>query len=202
MKTRLSLIVSLMILLSTPVSLLAAIVFSDNFGDGDVTDWTKTTNHTGTNAVTVRTDSVVSADYALYTYLIAPPGGVDLIVHASHDFLAPVFADYTLDLWARSSPCSGCTISYDVLVDGVSLDRKFAPNTFEARSFDLTGLSAGNHTLTLGIYTTNASSGNFNASFDDVTISTTSAVPVPAALWLFASGLFGMLGARKIFSGL
>lgn len=93
-------------------------------------------------------------------------------------------------------------MSYDVIVDGVSLDRKFQPDSFEARSFVLTNLAPGTHTLTLGMHTTNASSGRFNASFDDVVISTTAPVPEPGTVAMFLAGL-GLLtlAARRRRNG-
>ena len=175
----------------------ATTVFSDSFDDGDVSDWTLSTNYGETTFLGVRSDSFVSPGFALYTYLQAPPGGIQLVVRGSHTFDAPVAGDYLLDLFARSSPCDGCTISYDVLVDGVLLDRKFAPLAFEARSFALPGLSAGEHTLTLGIHTTNASSGRFNASFDDVVISTTAPIPEPGTWALMAGGLGILLASGR-----
>ena len=179
---------------TTSAASAATIVFSDDFDDGDVSDWVKSTNYGGSSVVTVRSDSFVSSGFALYTYLDAPPGGTNLVVRASHDFFAPVAGDYLLELSARSSPCSGCTMSYDVLVDGGSLARTFAPTAFEARSFTLTGLAAGTHTLTLGMHTTNASSGRFNASFDDVRISTTAPIPEPGT-WALMLGGLGLLTA-------
>jgi hypothetical protein len=62
------------------------------------------------------------------------------------------------------------------------LDRTHAPSAFESVSLPLNVLAAGTHSLTLGIHTTNASSGIFSASFDDVSISTEAVVPEPSAL--------------------
>ena len=91
----------------------------------------------------------------------------------------------------------GCTISCDVIVDGNSLTRTFAPDGFEQRSFTLTGLTVGSHDLTPGIFTTNASSGRFNASFDDVVISGDVAeTPEPASVLLLA-GTLAALGPRR-----
>lgn len=182
----------LMLMLSTLEATAATVVFSDNFDDGNVSDWTASTNGPATPVVTVRSDSFVSGPYSLWTYFNAPPGGSNLVVRASHAFTAPVMADYLLELSARSAPCQGCTMSYDVLVDNVLLTRKFFPNAFEARSFTLSGLAAGAHTLTLGIHTTGASNGRFQASFDDVRISTTAPVPLPAAAWLLGPALGGL----------
>jgi len=170
-------------------------VFSDSFDDGDVSDWvvSKSVNIT-VPVVEVRTDSVVSGPGALWTYFNAPSGGTGAgFVRATHSFMAPVAADYTLDLWARSAPCSGCTMYFDVLVDGQSLTRDGTSQTsFSQRSFSMTGLAAGQHLLTLGMYTSGASNGRFQASFDDVRISTLAPVPEPAAVWLMLGGLVAL----------
>ncbi len=183
--------------LATSAASAATTVFSDSFDDGDVSDWTLTSNYGGTTFLGVRSDSFVSPGFALFTYLQAPPGGVQLVVRGSRTFSAPVAGDYVLDLSALSSPCSGCTISYDVLVNGTLLGRKSMPDAFESRSFALTGLAAGEHTLTLGIHTTNASSGRFSASFDDVVISTTAPIPEPGTWALMAGGLGLVLAAGR-----
>jgi len=168
------------------------VIFTDNFDDGDVSDWTKFSNFGGTTNVTVRGDTFVSAGYSLYTYLSAPPTGSALTVQASHGFTAPSAGDYTLTLWAKSDPCSGCTISYDVIVDGVRLDRKQQTGAFEYRTIYLSNLASGAHTLTLGMFTTVAINGTFSASFDDVSIVT--GTPEPSSALLMISGL-GVLGA-------
>lgn len=62
------------------------------------------------------------------------------------------------------------------------------------RSFTLAGLGAGAHTLTLGMFTTAANSGRFQARFDDVSITTLDPVPEPQAVALLLTGL-GVVGA-------
>lgn len=178
----------------------ATIVFSDNFEDGNVSDWSfNSFGYSGT-AAHGATAASHSGAYAMETYLIAPPGGVDLIARTSHSFSAPVAGNYKLSLWAKSAPCSGCTMSYDILIDGTSLTRTFA-TSFQEATFNLANLTAGQHVLTLGIHTTNASSGKFVASFDDVTISTEArlpaSVPEPGALGLLALGIAAIAAGRS-----
>jgi hypothetical protein len=184
--------------LATLASAQAApyVAFADSFDDGSVADWSvSASGNISSPVVTVRTDAFVSGPGALWTYFDAPGGGTGAgTVRASHGFNAPVTADYTLTLSARSAPCGGCTMSYDVLVDGVSLTRTFSPSAFQLRTFTLTGLTAGAHILTLGMHTDAASSGRFQASFDDVSITTLAPVPEPATYAMFLAG-FGLLAA-------
>ncbi len=184
-------------LAATPTAQATTTVFSDTFESGSASSWTKSTNFAGTTSVIASAKSHTGL-FGLETFLEVPPqSGSNLFVRASHEFTAPVSATYTLDLWARSTPCSGCTISYDVLVDGVSLARTFAPTGFEQRTFSLPGVAAGAHTLTLGMFTTQAVSGHFFAAFDDISISTAAAVPEPETYALLLAGL-GLIGVAIV----
>ena len=195
------------VLLGTCVGLSAmsagatTIVFSDNFDDGDVSDWVKTDNSVGTvNSFVTTTAALPSGSgLAMLVGFNAPPGGTDIEVQATNTFNAPVAGDYDLDFLASNRHCGGCTMSYDVLLDSVSLGRfQVASNTnVFPHHIDLNGLSAGAHTITLGFHTTNASSGGFTATFDNVEISTQeSVVPVPGAIvgGLTALAAFGGAG--------
>lgn len=195
---RLLALTALSIALAAPAH-AATTVFADTFEDGSVSDWTITkSSNISVPQVIVRTDSVHSGAGALWTFFNAPSGGTGAgTVRASQTFQAPVTADYTLTLWARSAPCSGCTMSYDVLVDGTLLARTHAPDGFEQRSFTLTNLAAGSHILTLGMHTTAASSGRFQATFDDVSITTLAPVPEPASVALLLAGLGVVAGAAR-----
>jgi hypothetical protein len=87
---------------------------------------------------------------------------------------------------------------FEVFVDGLQLASDgSAPNAFVARSYSLAGLTAGLHTLTLGMSTTGASSGRFQASFDDVQITTLAPIPEPAGAALLLLGLVGVATAVR-----
>lgn len=165
----------------------ALVVFSDNFDDGDVSDWTKTDNSGGAiNSFVTTTAALPSGSgLAMLVGFNAPPGGSNIIVRATNTFNAPVAGDYDLDLLASNRLCSGCVMSYDILLDSVSYGRfQVASNTeVFAQHIDFDGLTAGLHTLTLGFHTTGASSGGFTATFDNVQVSTQeSVVPVPGSI--------------------
>lgn len=176
----------------------AAVIFSDNFDDGDVSDWTKTTNFLdGDTVVTVRSDSFVSAPYAMLVYLIPRTGsGTDLFVRASKAFTTVVSGSHHIELNASSGSCNGCIISFDVLVDGNLLERAQFTAGFSSRSLNV-DLSAGDHTLTLGMHTTAAFSGTFPASFDNVRISDGRLIPEPGALALLGLGFAGLMATRR-----
>ena len=187
--------------LSAMAANATTIVFSDNFDDGDVPDWTKTDNSAGSvnSFVTTTTALPPGSGFAMLVGFNAPPGGSNVEVRATNTFNAPVAGDYDLDFLASNRLCSGCIMSYDVLLNGSSLGRfQVASNTeVFARHIDLDGLAAGAHTITLGFHTTGASSGGFTATFDNVEISTQeSVVPVPGAIvgGLTALAAFGGVG--------
>jgi hypothetical protein len=180
------------------------IVFSDNFDDGDVSDWVKTDNSGGSvnSFVTTTTALPSGSGLAMLVGFNAPPGGSNVEVRATNTFNAPVAGDYDLDMLASNRVCSGCVMSYDVLLNGSSLGRfQAASNTnVFAHHIDLNGLTAGTHTITLGFHTTGASSGGFTATFDNVEISThESVVPVPGALvgGLTAIGALAAMAGRR-----
>ncbi len=166
----------------------AAIIFSDNFNDGDVSDWTETTNYSPGNGSTG-----LAAVGSLQAYLFLPgtEGTVfDIFVRGSHTFTTSVAADHTLTLSAMSASCDICTISYQVLVDG-SLVVQDEDLSFQSLMFNLSGLAPGSHTLTLGMFTDFAHSGTFSAWFDDVVITEpeAGAVPEPSTMNLLLGGL-------------
>jgi hypothetical protein len=166
----------------------ATVVFADDFNDNDVSDWSFVSNH-----------SVAGVDTGgiLGPYIDAPPGGSDLTARGTRT-LTLLAGDYTLDLDAFAIVCQGCIVSYDVLFDGALLTRTAGANVFQARSFNLGALAAGSHSITLGMHTTNASSGHFLAKFDNVVLTgdnlVTGGIPEPSAWALMILG-FGGAGA-------
>ncbi len=182
----------------TAMALLAApaqasqVVFTDDFDDSDVSDWAFATNYGG--AAGVDTGGVLGP------YIDAPPGGNDLVARASRK-LTLLAGLYTLDFDVFTVNCGGCTISYDVLLDGGLLTRTATFGATVHRQLDLGALAAGSHTLTLGMHTTNASSGHFLARFDNVALTgdqLQSPAPEPSA---WAMMLLGFFGAGLVLRG-
>jgi len=139
----------------------------------------------------------------MHTFLNLPGGEgtfFNIFVHASKDFTTTLAVDHTLTLQAQSSPCSGCTISYEVLVDGSLLTQTSFTVGFQPRNFNLAGLTPGVHTLTLGMFTTAANNGGFHAFFDDVLItSPETGVPEPSTTIMLLAGvtLFGAMSRHR-----
>lgn len=171
-------------LLAAPAQ-ASQVVFADDFDDNDVSDWAFTTNHGG----------VAGLDTAgiLGPYIDAPPGGVNLVARASRT-LTLLAGLYSLDFDVFTVDCSGCTISYDVLLNGALLTRTATFGATVHRQLDLGALDAGDHVLTLGMHTTNAASGHFLARFDNVVLTgdqLQGGVPEPSAWAMMILGFFG-----------
>lgn len=172
----------------------ATVVFSDNFNDNDVSDWSFSTNYEG--------GAGLDAGGILGPYINAPPGRNSELIARGSRTINLTAGSYALSLDALSVPCSGCTISYDVLFDNALLTRTASNGAWQSRSFDLGALSAGSHTITLGMHTTLAFSGHFLAQFDNVVLdqtSTGSSAPEPGiwAMMLIGFGGVGSLLRRR-----
>lgn len=184
----------------------AATVFSADFNNGDVTGWSFSTDYTGVADI----ESVPSTAYpsltldgtkSLGVFIKVPPPTslVPLFAAASKNilFLEP---STHLSFQALSVPCTGCTISWFVRLDGVPIASHASNGGVDNISLNWS-VPSGNHMLMLGMSTTLALSGQFEAVFDNVLISNdrTSDVPLPGALSLFVSGLgmLSVLGWRR-----
>ena len=176
----------------------AAPVFSDNFNDNDVSDWAFSTNYGGSAGL--------QAAGVLGPFIDAPPGGENLVARATRtlDLLA---GDYSLTLDAFSVDCDGCVISYDVLFDGALLTRTASAGAWHnGLMFDLGALTAGSHSITLGMHTTRAFNGRFLAQFDNVVLGgenlVTGGVPEPATWAMMLIGFFGLGSMLRARGGL
>lgn len=190
----------------------AEILFFDDFEDGDISNWSVILDGSGPDVavdkgIEASTLDSVSGARSLRTYFVSDRGtsaddcNAPCRVLASIDFTVVNPGDYVLDLFARSRDCSGCVISYDILSDGTLLSRANALS-FEQRTFALNGLTAGTHTLRLGMHTTVAFSGAFQAFFDDVCVSSGGlsecrAVPEPGPMGILLLGLVAAGGIRS-----
>ena len=76
--------------------------------------------------------------------------------------------------------------------DWIELMRGDARNTFKSESFDLTG--AENDEVWIAFWLDNGE--HDFAKFDNISVTAT-VIPVPAAVWLFASGLLGLVGVAR-----
>lgn len=178
----------------------ATVVFSDDFSDGDASDWTFSTDFTSFPGVgDSKGITVGGGAMEVFIDVNQLPLHGDAgarVARASHGITLAQGGDYTLSLLARSRTCVGCVESYDVIFDGVLLERAFS-SVLVARSFNLAGLTAGAHTLTLGMHTTGLNNGRFQAVFDDVVLDSArpiGGVPEPTTWALMILGL-GAAGA-------
>ncbi len=192
----------------------ATILFVDNFDDGDVSDWTVeyfgNSSSAANSGIEASSFDSVSDPYSLRTYFISEKSTADDNCYMPNDcgvravttFDVLDDGDYKLDLFARSRNCSGCDMFYEIFNNGTLLASNIA-FTFEPQTFDLS-LTTGTYELKLGLRTTAAYNGNFQAFFDDVCVATDgrdecypSMVPEPSVIALFAAGLFGIGFARR-----
>ncbi|MGG7568137.1 hypothetical protein ACQ5SO_18450 [Rhodovulum sp. DZ06] len=193
-------------LCALPVAAPAAVVLEDDFNDGDYSDWTleAVTLAPGLTTQVAGASSPAIDGLALELSLLKTPG--------TGDNIGPVFrlmrvfevtdaVEHFFSVFAGNTVCSGCTVSYDVTIDGVLMTRAQDASPFTEAAFSLGVLGAGTHTVGLGVYSTNVSSGKFAAYFDDLSVTNAIAsdVPLPAAAPLLAVGALALagLGRRK-----
>jgi hypothetical protein len=179
-------------LAATPAQ--ADTLFFDDFEDGDVSDWTLTSNHD--NPFRIATTDAATGDFALETYLEPGRQGGGFNASATKEFiLSRAYTNVVLSFSAKSVPCDTCTISYEGnfndtfggLASFSGTDLNYTP-----RIISIPDLAAGTYRLRLGVFTTQAFAGRFSAKFDDVSITGTAAVPEPATWAMMIGGFAGM----------
>lgn len=171
-------------------------------------DWDASTN-TLSNLAGVMNSSMVSAVQNLsLAYNLATSIDGNGIVTAS------VFKENTTDVFAGGGYATGNIIKYGTTgapMMGVPADGNIAnQNAYFSFSFDSATMAGLTDSIVYGDCTANglmmagqmcmtghSAGGTMNAVPSSLNISQVSAVPVPAAAWLFGSALAGMLGASR-----
>jgi len=175
----------------------ASVVFQDDFESGLV-DWSASSNYDGDTGIALRSDFVHGGANALNTFLDHPldAGAIsNKYVRASHEFTVTDAGDYLLELWATNT-----SLGYEVLVDDLLVGTLQSSAVYEQVSHVLSGLSAGTHTLSLGLFVgTGTTGGLYTASFDDVSISSIGGgvVPEPQSLALVLAALAATAALRR-----
>ncbi len=106
------------------------------------------------------------------------------------------FFDFNLDI-ASSGFSNGSGGLFSVLVDGVVLDTfdfGFINGTERSQLSGVVNLAAGNHEFRILI---ERAFGGAPSQYVDNVALTASAVPIPAAIWLFGTGLIGLVGMAR-----
>jgi len=113
---------------------------------------------------------------------------------------------FSMDLGIRNGPCVGspsnCTGPVQVTADIGSHSQMFTHNSADPGNIWGTygfTFTADNPTMTLSILGNSLPAGGQYIGLDNVNVS---AVPMPAAIWLFGTGFLAMLGMPKVRRGL
>ncbi|MCX6712905.1 MAG: DUF2341 domain-containing protein, partial [Candidatus Vogelbacteria bacterium] len=149
-------------------------VLYDDFNSGSVSDWTLSSS-CGTGVRAANSSVYHSSPYSLQNYFTGRCGAG--YSYSSRSFTAPVNGTYAADFYAKSMGCSGCTVSARLFFDNSQLYSQSISGAIQAGSVS-SSLTAGTHAVKVGMYTTNAYSGTFQAYFDDIHVRKT-ASPVP-----------------------
>lgn len=173
----------------------AMIALEDHFDEGIISDWSLSSSYESGDFMQL---AGTLPDQYLQVGLTKPPGGPTIQNQwsvASQTFNADIAGDYTLDFNAQTSICNGCSdLTWTIYLDGVIIEEQIG-TAWQGGSITLPSLD-GIHTIGLGVWTDNINNGTVFANFDDVVIST-SVVPLPTAIWLFGSGLIGLIGIAR-----
>ena len=205
----------------------AATIFLDDFEDGDASGWATSSAGSGSTGVVFNNESMrafasqvgtgstaLSRDFDYGSDLllsfdmqviantgISPVGG---LLNASGGVTVSFLSQFNVGL---GSVTFAHSTSGSVPTDWLFIDETI--NNFSGSMLEFAGLaglddSSGISILSLDFFSTAATSPYGDASsnsivyFDNVSISTsTPTIPIPAAIWLFGSGLIGLIGVAR-----
>ena len=143
--------------------------------------------------------------FAAFSSLEAPDGEQFSFIQRGgsffQDIFFPVAGEDTISYFeAGRIPIPGLThiqgnLGYEISVGG---DVFHTDSTFTSQSFSLVEANffttAGTHSITFKGVTFSSDDTGY---FDAISINEVSSIPAPAAIWLFGSGLIGLIGVRK-----
>lgn len=180
----------------------ADLVFQDGFEAG-LSDWYIAASYDGDTFLQLRSDLVHGGAGAMQVGMDHPSDASvvsNRYVRAVREFTLADSGDYLLDLWALNSACSGCGLSFEVLLDDALVLQQTSVDSYQQVSQLLSGLGAGTHTLALGMFVASAGPGIYSASFDDVTLSTVAgggSLPEPTSWALVLAALGAGAALRR-----
>jgi len=150
---------------------------------------------TGTGTVTISVDYSLSGSVSTDDYLDYSTAGYEVLMDA-----------VDADLWVSTYNAAFSTNGGDSVAAEAAAEAASALDLFNFSNYNLlecSGITACTDSILTGdtlSVTFNAVSGTnyaFGAETTSSVYSSVSAVPVPAAAWLFGSGLFGLVGAAR-----
>ena len=140
--------------------------------------------------------------FSLFTSSEAPDGSQFAFIQGdgifSQDIVFDTTGNYTISYFEAGrifTPGQEGNLDYQISVGGSVVH---TDSTFTDQAFSLVETSffttAGTHTLSFSGLTT---VGDHTGFFDAISINSVAPVPVPAAVWLFGSGLLGLIGVAR-----
>ncbi len=169
----------------------ANMLTNGDFETGDFTGWNIASEYTDVITTSSNLGGAQSGNY------FAVMGAVGTLGTVSQTVSTSAGQSYDLSYWFASD---GYGPNYfDVLWNGVQIDGSVEDNAgrFGWAPFSFTVVGTGNDVLTFRERHDLAYLGLDNVLTRLPTAGTTAVVPVPAAVWLFSSGLVGMLGMSR-----
>jgi len=167
--------------------------FYEDFAPGSLADWKVETNFgSGKFGQELATNQYHSAPTSLRDYLQTPGIGCQPAKYAYSKRQIDLASSglYHVTFYARSATCGGCTMYSRVFLDSSLIHNVYNPGPKLALYGYATSLSAGQHQLKTGMYTTLICSGKFTAYADDIMIGRTVS-PTPSVSYSAADEITG-----------